>query len=840
MAGAKSARDVLDASRRRAIDLVQKKGLAKTQKLLEAAARDLTKRLDQAVKGPGAESFTAQQRRAALAQVVQVQRDLAKGMQANILNVGEDAANASAEDTIKYLAAADKEFSGIAQPLALDHAAMFDAATQGVRASILKRLASSGEPIEGADDEPHRAKHGILERYGIETIGEFERRLQLGILTGKTWNEMREDITEASPFLQGAPKYWGERIVRTEVMGAYNKGGWESTREGDEQLGDMVKILSATFDNRTGADSYAVHGQIRRPDEAFESWFGLYQHPPNRPNDREVVTPHRISWPIPPYLAWKSDAEIAAAWAREGRKGGPPARPKMTTIPIKDFGKPPRKAAKPVEEVKQEEPKEEVPKKSIEPDELPIAAPEEAPTPKAAPVESAAPEVEQLQAIEPEIEKPKKLTKAEKKAAKDAKLVAAILAVDALPKLPGLSSYLELPPGIGKATKEAPDEFVQYADMKDASDFGELLDVAKTNAKTKKLPVGDVLVVGSAVNHGAVAEQIVALHEGKDPVLIVHKYQGKVFAQAAGANALVAQKIYNDPEKVSATVFDFDAAVKQKAKEAKAAEKAKKEAPAPTTSPPVAEMPPHDRAALIAKGSEKLKAMDADPGKRGAGTLQDDPPATYSRAVQEQPKKLSPEQRESIDKFSHGYDWTIRQYELGKMTREELIKAAKSHGSYEWHGGTPEKHIEQAVKASEHIAEAFKSTVPVAGQTWRGMALNKGQLAKLMVEDDMVMHATSSSSTENAVARNFISTSTEKPHGVLLRLQQKSGMAIKAMSTHASEEEILIARGTRFRITKREMLTNGTVLVDAEEVEENANQLSFKTSALGEWAKSKA
>jgi hypothetical protein len=100
----------------------------------------------------------------------------------------------------------------------------------------------------------------------------------------------------------------------------------------------VTKILCATFDSRTGSDSFAVHGQIRRPDEAFAWWEGLYQHPPNRPNDREIVLSHRTSWPIPAELAWRSDSEVAARWALEGRKGAPPPRPKMTTVPLDRFG----------------------------------------------------------------------------------------------------------------------------------------------------------------------------------------------------------------------------------------------------------------------------------------------------------------------------------------------------------------------------------------------------------------------------------------------------------------------------------------------------------------------
>ena len=128
------------------------------------------------------------------------------------------------------------------------------------------------------------------------------------------------------------------------TMGAYNRASWEGMREADDQLGDMVKILAATFDDRTGWDSYQVHGQIRLPDEAFEwnapSGSYSFMHPPNRPNDREVVVPHRIAWVIPSYLEQLSDGEVLDAWLREKRKGTLPDRPTMTTVPLSLFGKP--------------------------------------------------------------------------------------------------------------------------------------------------------------------------------------------------------------------------------------------------------------------------------------------------------------------------------------------------------------------------------------------------------------------------------------------------------------------------------------------------------------------
>lgn len=339
----KRALESLARNRREMIALVQTKGDANTQKMLEESERSLMQRLRQAegLSGPGANSFTATQLRATLAQVRDVLRILTTKMKTELVDRGQQAATGATKHTIDHLVTLDKHFRATAtQPLALREAQMFEEASEGVRASMLRRLASSGTPpARGTEvEKPHRAKLGILQRYGVATVERFEKTLQRGLVEKKSWAQMRSDITADSPFLQQAPAHWAKRIVRTEVMGAYNRAGWHALKTANKQLGDMVKILSATFDDRTGADSYAVHGQIRRPDEPFEWWEGLFQHPPNRPNDREIVTPHRVSWPIPPTLKWRTDDDVIKAWKRDGRKGLPPPRPPMTTIAIGNFG----------------------------------------------------------------------------------------------------------------------------------------------------------------------------------------------------------------------------------------------------------------------------------------------------------------------------------------------------------------------------------------------------------------------------------------------------------------------------------------------------------------------
>lgn len=329
-------RDVLAQNRRDAVDLVQRVGTTRARQILEAAERELVARLA-TMKASG--TFTTESAKTALAQVREVLKGLRLGMTGVLVDGAVQAAENAAQGTIDYLGRVESEFRGIGvQPLALDEASVFESAKVGARTSVLRRLASSGTGAPGSPKAEHPAKLGILDRYGLSTIEVFEKEFQTGVVARKSWEEMKVSIVGKSTFLQGKPAHWAERIVRTEMMGAYNRAGWEANREADDQLGDMVKIVSATFDDRTGSDSIAVHGQIRLPDEAFESWFGLYQHPPNRPNDREIVVPHRISWPIPKYLAWRDDGEVAARWAKEKRKGSPPPRPNMTTIDLGKFG----------------------------------------------------------------------------------------------------------------------------------------------------------------------------------------------------------------------------------------------------------------------------------------------------------------------------------------------------------------------------------------------------------------------------------------------------------------------------------------------------------------------
>ena len=325
--------DVVHLNREQALRMVDRMGVKPTVRLLEEAARDLEVRMGRAEPG----TFTSVHAEATLRQVKDVLSQLTAGMRDTMVDATGNVTELAVDNVVGYMSRADAEFRGAGtQPLALDDAEMFSRASQGARSSLLNRLVRGPHAPEGRGAA---AKGGILRRYGENTVEQFETILQRGVLARKSRAEMQAEITAASPFLQKAPAHWAVRIVRTELMGAYGRAGWEATREADDQLGDVVKILSAVFDNRTAADSYAVHGQIRLPEEMFQTWQGEIQHPPSRPNDREIVVSHRISWVLPKYLRWKTDSEVADRWHKfEKRKQAPPPRPLMTTVDIERFG----------------------------------------------------------------------------------------------------------------------------------------------------------------------------------------------------------------------------------------------------------------------------------------------------------------------------------------------------------------------------------------------------------------------------------------------------------------------------------------------------------------------
>jgi len=337
MARKYDARRTLARNRRRALRQSQ----AAQKRLLNVlgkAQRQLAERLRDSAElrnADGSRAFSVAQMTAVQRQVQDLQRFLSSNIDKVIRDVASITAEGAAEDTIRYLEQAERQFTGVGRALGLKTAAVLNRASKKTESSVLRRIRK---------DKKHPANEGVVRRYSNRVVRHFEETLMIRMIARQPWGQVRDALIEGSDFLKGQPAHWAERIARTETMAAHNRAAYESTKAAQEQLGDMVRILSATFDSRTGADSYAVHGQIRRVDEPFDWWGGSYMQPPNRPNDREIVVPFRLSWKIPDYLRPKSDGDVSSAWSRDGRKGSPPPRPRMTTVPLELFGQEGKKA----------------------------------------------------------------------------------------------------------------------------------------------------------------------------------------------------------------------------------------------------------------------------------------------------------------------------------------------------------------------------------------------------------------------------------------------------------------------------------------------------------------
>jgi hypothetical protein len=284
--------------------------------------------------------FTQVVKRQTLAQLEQVMRGLTADVAKTTREQAQNAAAVGFASTKKFLVAGEAKFNGVATALRLREALQFDPIAKGVDASVLRRI--SADP--GYRGE--KAQAGVLERYGTQCIGQFEEMLGQAMNSGEDWATVRANLTGESTWLQKSPLFWAERIVRNEFSSSLERASLETGKQADQILGGGgCKILVCPFDDRTSWDSYQLHGQIRRLDEEFVDGMGRkFMAPPNRPNDRGALVNWRTDWPIPAEMKPVSDEMVMSAWVRERRKGSPPPRPKMSTIPAKEFGASPPEA----------------------------------------------------------------------------------------------------------------------------------------------------------------------------------------------------------------------------------------------------------------------------------------------------------------------------------------------------------------------------------------------------------------------------------------------------------------------------------------------------------------
>ena len=179
------------------------------------------------------------------------------------------------------------------------------------------------------------ARRSQIEAARTHAVNSLRQRIESRVLDRMT-QMVAEDYTigqvVAAIDEEMEANWWQvERIVRTESSYAYNTAQVDGIRTIAKDFPGMLMrwtelIDDSTglpFDNRVAADSFAMHGQVasiggvftmphptsgspRRAAGVSDKLIGRsWSHPPNRPNDRAVLTPWMRDWGIP---AWKFQA----------------------------------------------------------------------------------------------------------------------------------------------------------------------------------------------------------------------------------------------------------------------------------------------------------------------------------------------------------------------------------------------------------------------------------------------------------------------------------------------------------------------------------------------------
>jgi hypothetical protein len=126
------------------------------------------------------------------------------------------------------------------------------------------------------------------------------------------------DLVSAVGETLGSEEWKLARLVRTETSYAYNNAQDDavSALSGEGEFRHVFKrwtehvddFTGRPMDGRVGRDSIALHGQVARPGGTFYPPLhypgapGTWQQPPNRPNDRAVLTPWLREWGVPGWM----------------------------------------------------------------------------------------------------------------------------------------------------------------------------------------------------------------------------------------------------------------------------------------------------------------------------------------------------------------------------------------------------------------------------------------------------------------------------------------------------------------------------------------------------------
>ncbi len=334
-------RAVLDQHRLRLARVIDQRGVATMKRLYDQATGEMIRQIEKIAPGRD-RSFEAHHKRMVLGQLKQGGALLAKRMFGDLNDLSREAqveAVGSLDQTITTL---EKQYSGLTPVLPTADAARFAAIVDKKRTSSLLRQFPQGTEnrvlAQGITKVSERM--GMTRRHAegaanvaSRVITKCEEQMALSTLMNES---AAQSIDRISAVIDGQ---WSdaERIVRTEASWA-SQG---SARDAIDAAAEVLPSLRARWneqvsddgsymplDRRVAVDSIALHGQVAdaggmftmpataprgtldRPTDVDvpDDLVGRqWDHPPDRPNGREIVSPWRREWGIP---GWRFEAGL--------------------------------------------------------------------------------------------------------------------------------------------------------------------------------------------------------------------------------------------------------------------------------------------------------------------------------------------------------------------------------------------------------------------------------------------------------------------------------------------------------------------------------------------------
>lgn len=267
--------------------------------VLQAAEAELSRDLHKwltSVKD-GELRFTTQQYRNSL---LQIRTALAKiaamegPVKQTLIDHGHTAGRMATGHIAAELAAFGDHFGHSIRPIPLEVASIL---AQGDK-MLIPRFRNSAARYAGSvgDDIRQMLALGVVRG---ENIDQLKRRLiaqggprGLVALRGKLGDPgaVSEMISEG---LFKRYNYWAERVVRTEVLGAYNTHGFIGIADMAESEPGMLKRWDAANDYRVCSLCRSLHEVTVKP---LENFPGGYKYPPAHPNCRCAVVAWHAAW----------------------------------------------------------------------------------------------------------------------------------------------------------------------------------------------------------------------------------------------------------------------------------------------------------------------------------------------------------------------------------------------------------------------------------------------------------------------------------------------------------------------------------------------------------------